>query len=484
VTVVARYQASDQVDNARSMAAMRQLLHDGTEAALRRLASEQEVDVLADWLRAAERSSPVVLISTRARQPSPLIGAERVAEDLAGVADVFLIQTGSHTFRLSELLGEYRSVSGGAARVYPPGTGWLDQPRDAPLIFTYHPDEAPRSERRVIRVSLSVADGSYSAIAEPSTPARGSTKAPASPPRSSAGAAARSTVDLPPRGPLTYQLGRHVDPDVASRLQEALTEAAGRQHQVAPAPSPAAAPAPLQTSAAETKRTLVEGLKHSLEEERARVRRLTSEAASLTRQLDAQKREADARREREAHEFRVQLATEREKTRATTERARVAGSAARKAQKGGGSQPAEAAPVLDLDKFATPEHAVRHAIYLAWVERVPATEKADHPLPEYEMGAELAPSLLALRDGQLAKALRCAVDMLTGMGETMHSRRVHPLRESAAGNSGIYTDDRGAVCMRAYIEADTASARRLHYWKLPDGSIELIRIVLHDVVEP
>lgn len=482
MTLVDRYQASDQVDNARSMAAMRRLLHDGTEAALRRLASEHEVDVLADWLRAAERSSPVVLISTRARQPSPLIGAERVAEDLAGVADVFLIQTGSHTSRLSELLGEYRSVSGGAARVYPPGIDWLDQPREAPLIFTYRPDEAPRSERRVIRVSLSVADGSYSAIVEP--PVRGSTQAPASPPRSSADAAARSTVDLAPRGPLTYQLGRHVDPDVATRLQEALAEAAERQRQASPAPSPAAAPAPRQSPAAETKRTLVEGLKYSLEEERARVRRLNGEAASLTRQLDAQKREAEARREREAHEFRVQLATEREKTRVTTERARVAGSAARKAQKGGGSQPAEAAPVLDLDKFATPEDAVRHAIYLAWVERVPATEKADHPLPEYGMGAELAPSLLALRDGQLAKALRCAVDMLTGMGETMHSRRVHPLRQTAAGNSGLYTDDRGAVCMRAYIEADTASARRLHYWKLPDGSIELIRIVLHDVVEP
>ncbi|BDZ52702.1 hypothetical protein GCM10025867_49430 (plasmid) [Frondihabitans sucicola] len=94
------------------------------------------------------------------------------------------------------------------------------------------------------------------------------------------------------------------------------------------------------------------------------------------------------------------------------------------------------------------------------------------------------PSLTSLTQAQLGKALRCAVDMLTGLGDDMFARRLHPLRTSAAGNAGFHTRDDGAICMRAYIESNSANARRLHYWKCQDGSIELIRIVSHDDVNP
>jgi hypothetical protein len=42
----------------------------------------------------------------------------------------------------------------------------------------------------------------------------------------------------------------------------------------------------------------------------------------------------------------------------------------------------------------------------------------------------------------------------------------------------------GARCQRAYIEQKTPQARRLHYWALRGGGIELSRVVTHDDVEP
>ena len=33
---------------------------------------------------------------------------------------------------------------------------------------------------------------------------------------------------------------------------------------------------------------------------------------------------------------------------------------------------------------------------------------------------------------------------------------------------------------RCNLQAGTAAARRLHYWQLPDGGIELAKIVYHD----
>ena len=41
-----------------------------------------------------------------------------------------------------------------------------------------------------------------------------------------------------------------------------------------------------------------------------------------------------------------------------------------------------------------------------------------------------------------------------------------------------------AVCWRVNVEAAAASARRLHYCKLPSGQMELSRFVVHDDMAP
>ena len=134
--------------------------------------------------------------------------------------------------------------------------------------------------------------------------------------------------------------------------------------------------------------------------------------------------------------------------------------------------------------FPNAEEAVRFAVLHTWVHRVPIADKPRYPLGEYLVGAPFPDSLTALDDGQRTKAFKCIVDVVTDRARTMASRQVHPLRTGIGGDDAPTTRGDGAVCYRASIEASTASARRLHYWKLSDGRIELSRIVTHDDVNP
>ncbi|MGW9630247.1 hypothetical protein ACWGST_06050 [Agromyces sp. NPDC055520] len=88
--------------------------------------------------------------------------------------------------------------------------------------------------------------------------------------------------------------------------------------------------------------------------------------------------------------------------------------------------------------------------------------------------------MLALDAGQFRKAMKAAVDVLTSRAERMPGRDAHRLRSADAGGSPDVTRADGAYCMRVAIEQNTPAARRLHYWMLPGGEIELSRVVSHD----
>ncbi len=137
-------------------------------------------------------------------------------------------------------------------------------------------------------------------------------------------------------------------------------------------------------------------------------------------------------------------------------------------------------------RFENPEDEVCFRIYLTWVERVPAAEKADYPLPEnYRLGPDFAASFQALSADKRRKALRAMVDLLTGRTDHAASRGAHHLRTNLSGNAPALTRNNGAdVCWRLAIEQSVEAARRLHYWKCADGTIELSRVVVHDDYTP
>lgn len=140
-------------------------------------------------------------------------------------------------------------------------------------------------------------------------------------------------------------------------------------------------------------------------------------------------------------------------------------------------------PATRRAQWPDDEGWLRHEIACAWVERIDASEKASTQLPDYELGPEFAGSLDALDAAQFAKAMKAAVDVLTGLAARSDGRELHRLRSADAGGSPYRTRDDGAVAWRCAIERNTPSARRLHYWQLPGGGIELARVGLHDDME-
>lgn len=135
-------------------------------------------------------------------------------------------------------------------------------------------------------------------------------------------------------------------------------------------------------------------------------------------------------------------------------------------------------------RFDDDDEWMRHEVHLAWINRLTPEDRRQHPLPEYLTGDRFTASLDSFDDATKDKALKCVVDVLTGRARDIASRAVHPLRTGDGANAAALVRDDNARCMRAYIEQNVASARRLHYWVHGDGRIELSRIVTHDDMDP
>lgn len=138
-----------------------------------------------------------------------------------------------------------------------------------------------------------------------------------------------------------------------------------------------------------------------------------------------------------------------------------------------------------FDNPAGANEWIRHEIYLAWIERLGPAERLSYPLPaEIKLGPDFAESIELLDNGQKNKAFKAVVDVLTNFAIELDARNIHTLREGEGATAKDVVRSDGAICLRAYIEHKTPSARRLHYWQLRDASIELSRVVSHDDMNP
>ena len=99
----------------------------------------------------------------------------------------------------------------------------------------------------------------------------------------------------------------------------------------------------------------------------------------------------------------------------------------------------------------------------------------------YKMGPKFAASFYTHDPALRAKTLKALTQLLTGRADRMKAREVHPKRIGMGGDDPqMVRDEDGATCWRMSVESGVAAARRVHYWKLPDGSIELHELVAHD----
>ncbi|MDO5742923.1 MAG: hypothetical protein Q4P23_00530 [Micrococcaceae bacterium] len=136
------------------------------------------------------------------------------------------------------------------------------------------------------------------------------------------------------------------------------------------------------------------------------------------------------------------------------------------------------------DKFTRAEEALRHELYLEWVQRIPANEKSLYPWnPGFVVGPKFAASFYSHGPALRGKTLKALIQLLTGRAERMAAREVHPKRTGPGGEDPQSIREDGATCWRMSVESGVAGARRVHYWKLPDGRFELHELVSHDTFE-
>ncbi len=130
--------------------------------------------------------------------------------------------------------------------------------------------------------------------------------------------------------------------------------------------------------------------------------------------------------------------------------------------------------------FADPDEQFREEVRAEWVQRIAAADKAARPLKLLRLADTFLPSLAALDGDHRRKVVQVACEVACGLSRDLAGREDHSLRTSRSGGTGRRTRVDGAVGRRVALQQGAPSARRLHYWVLPDGGIELTRVGVHD----
>ncbi len=288
------------------------------------------------------------------------------------------------------------------------------------------------------------------------------------PPRAQVASRAPSTRPVPGPGP------RRIVPFVSAAIDATRPDqTAGRTE--TQAPQHAARATALQS----TQRSLEEARRKisSLEEQLARVGAADSDLARL--------REDERIAKLRAREALAELAEARHVVAALRDEHRELKQQLFKARKTMGA----ASPAIDgyrarREQWVDADEWVRHEVYLAWIDRVAPSERRGSSCPSFRIGPAFASSLESLDGAQKGKAFKAVIDVLSGRAKDMPGRAVHALRSGDGATAADVARADGARCMRVYIEQNTPSARRLHYWVIPGGVIELSRIVVHDDYSP
>ena len=131
-------------------------------------------------------------------------------------------------------------------------------------------------------------------------------------------------------------------------------------------------------------------------------------------------------------------------------------------------------------QFADPEQGFRYLVLTQWATRTLPSEQRDRPLADFLIGPRFLESLDRLEGIKAEKVADVVFEIVTGLAPQLPSREVHHLRTGSGGDDPVRVRDDGAIAWRASLQVNTPSARRIHYWVLPSGQVELARVATHD----
>lgn len=147
-------------------------------------------------------------------------------------------------------------------------------------------------------------------------------------------------------------------------------------------------------------------------------------------------------------------------------------------RKAGNARPPAAA--AEGPQFADAEQGFRYLVLTQWATRTLPSEQRDRPLPDFIIGPRFLDSLNRIEGIKEEKVADVVFEIVTGLAPQIPSREVHHLRTGPGGDDPVRIREDGAIAWRASLQVRTPSARRIHYWILPNGDFELARVTTHD----
>ncbi|KQO98883.1 hypothetical protein ASF30_12535 [Leifsonia sp. Leaf264] len=395
-----------------------------------------------------------MVITQSLRAHGPFFDPGAIVDGCGTDVDVCVLPAGQPNYLFTDHMPDNGKVWGGAVRVYPAGLAWKFNRSEAKLFLAHDADEAGQKYQQLVWSVLAAARRDDILDLQD--------------------AAAR----LPRHNSLLFHAPLKTPADAMTAMQRIAT--AKPKAPPAPAPTPAPDPEPAKP-VVESTDEIFATLRSKLSKAERDLRVMTTDRDSwrlktigLTNELNR-----SSQRSEEAREALILAAQLQTKVSELSERLRTTATRARRIDR---QDAGEAVTTWRPDAFQDAGEAVRHAILGAWVDRVPSSEKTEAPLPEYRIGPMFADSVDELDPQLRSKALRCVVDVL--IGRVQAHRKLHPLRRGEGGANAPWSREDGAVCFRVSVETNVAAARRLHFWRLPDGTVELSRVVVHDDPNP
>lgn len=132
--------------------------------------------------------------------------------------------------------------------------------------------------------------------------------------------------------------------------------------------------------------------------------------------------------------------------------------------------------------FADPEEQFRFEAWLSYLVHVDEASRGAYPWREdYRLGPRFLDSVDRLVGAgaiRRERIVRVCAEVVCGIARHLPSRGVKEWLVSPHGPPLVRED--GALCWRVRLENETSSARRLRYWRLRTGAVELDSVGVHD----
>jgi hypothetical protein len=119
---------------------------------------------------------------------------------------------------------------------------------------------------------------------------------------------------------------------------------------------------------------------------------------------------------------------------------------------------------------------VRHA----WERQTTGDDRRRFPWREPVLGPAFLESVASVHGVARDRVAEVSAHVASGRAAEIPGLELHPLRVTEAGGAPQREREDGAKAWRCSLQASTPAARRLHYWTLPGGGVELAKVVYHD----